>query len=141
MVYACTDFCGAVLWVDACQHQLMGRWEKSILLQPLLTAIQPSSSEAPAPSGKGAGVNEVDHDSLSGLMDQSFGGVSGPAQQAACGDKATAVKRVGDFEADGDWSELTWSTDGLQLACVGQACLAVISLVPSGQARSRVIWA
>ena len=139
LIYACTDFCGTVLWVDAQQHRLLGRWEKSSLLQPVLRPAEASSASTSAADGGAPMMTEMDHDSP-GIPAEEDEVLSHPQQQAASEhpDQATAVKRVQDFEADGDWSELVWSTDGLRLACLGHACLAVISMKSCREAGSRL---
>ncbi|KAK9833957.1 hypothetical protein WJX74_010966 [Apatococcus lobatus] len=142
LIYACTDFCGAVLWVDARQHHLLGRWEKSTLLWPILSAKQSTPLSASNPSDRGADKGGVHNDfSVTSMEHSSMAEPYHSQQPALSDDKVTAVERVRDFEAEGDWSDLKWSTDGLQLACVGQACLAVISIVPCAEARNRVTWA
>ena len=137
-LYACTDF-GDVLWVDAQQHQLLGRWEKSTILHPILSQPLPSQ----------AAISDACRCSLCGELfwptseDIKSTGSSPNRSRQPTALVADGMIRAGNglmrCKADCDWTKLIWSPDGLHLTCVGRACLVVISMVPSGRSCSRVI--
>ncbi len=230
LVYACTDFSGTVMWVDARLHRLLGTWDKPTLLQPILRPseyppAQPSGHPSNQPGGypskqpggdpskqpsdypsKQPNGHPLVHPPDGGetSSDRSFASpdqhsaarISAGDNQPGYGDapsslevpadpaeshQHTSVKQskqtapsaammahqsrsceeasaegamdqlgsawhrqnplddkageaVKSFEADGDWSELVWSPDGLQLACIAGTCLVAISLKTKGNA-------